>query len=346
MAYFCRVKELVRHIEVLLLEHDCVIIPQIGGFVTCNVPARYIEEEHLFLPPYRTVGFNEQLKADDGLLLVRSFAKTYQISDAEARRMLGIRIRELQQELWENGFCDMGSIGVLTMDEQNNIRFSPCQAGTVCPDYFGLDSLLFPVLNEEVPKNNTPSRTLGQPKEDKDKEITIRLKKTWLNNIAAVAAVVIMFFLFSPNAGNTGVSSCEQAEFASLMVMQPSVKTTHGPAVKQEPVREITEKPHAPVAKTTTPAVVVNEQPSVKETAEEFSGYCVVVASAITEKNADAYVEKLHKEGYKEAKVYKNGKMVRVVFPGFKTEEDAHARMNELSDLSEEFAHAWVYKIE
>lgn len=344
MAYFCRVKELVRHIEVLLLEHDCVIVPQIGGFVTCNVPARYIEEEHLFLPPYRTVGFNEQLKADDGLLLVRSFAKTYQISDAEARRMLGMRIRELQQELWENGSCDMGSIGVLTMDEQNNIRFSPCQAGTVCPDYYGLDSLIFPARKEEVSKNSTPSRTLDQPKEYKNKEITIRLKKTWLNNIAAVAAVVIMFFLFSPNAGNTGVSPCEQAEFASLMVMQPSVKTTQGPVVKQEPVRKVAEKPHVPVANA-EPTVVVNEQPAVKETTEELSGYCVVVASAITEKNADVYVEKLHKEGYKEAQVYKNGKMVRVVFPSFKTEEEAHAKMNELSDLSEEFTHAWVYKI-
>ena len=75
------------------------------------------------------------------------------------------------------------------------------------------------------------------------------------------------------------------------------------------------------------------------------SGYCVVVASAISEKNAESYVERLHKEGYKEAQVYKKGNMVRVVFPGFASEAEAHAKMNVLSDRSEEFASAWVYHI-
>ena len=50
--------ELSRHIENLLLKHNCVIVPQLGGFVTQYVPARYISEEQIFLPPYRSVGFN------------------------------------------------------------------------------------------------------------------------------------------------------------------------------------------------------------------------------------------------------------------------------------------------
>ena len=70
-----------------------------------------------------------------------------------------------------------------------------------------------------------------------------------------------------------------------------------------------------------------------------------MVASAISEKNAESYVERLHKEGYKEAQVYKKGNMVRVVFPGFASEAEAHAKMNVLSDRSEEFASAWVYHI-
>ncbi|MBO5704071.1 MAG: SPOR domain-containing protein, partial [Bacteroidaceae bacterium] len=49
---------LARHIESLLLKHDCVIVPDFGGFVTQQVAARYVEDEGLFLPPYRSVGFN------------------------------------------------------------------------------------------------------------------------------------------------------------------------------------------------------------------------------------------------------------------------------------------------
>lgn len=56
-------------------------------------------------------------------------------------------------------------------------------------------------------------------------EITIRLKTAWLQNIAAVAAVVLLFFLMSPDAKNTGVSSASQAEFARLMWM-PAVQET------------------------------------------------------------------------------------------------------------------------
>ena len=116
-------KELVKHIEILLLDHDCVVVPQIGGFVTCNAPAKYVEEENLFLPPIRTVGFNERLKADDGLL-VRSYVEAYDCSDTEARAMLGEQIRDLQQELWETGTYDLGSIGVLMLDERNNVELS------------------------------------------------------------------------------------------------------------------------------------------------------------------------------------------------------------------------------
>ena len=53
--------ELSQHIETLLLENDCVIVPRLGGFVAHYQPATYVEEEQLFLPPVRIVGFNPQL---------------------------------------------------------------------------------------------------------------------------------------------------------------------------------------------------------------------------------------------------------------------------------------------
>ena len=63
--------ELARHIEILLLENDCVIIPDFGGFIAHYQPARYIKEENLYLPPVRTIGFNPQLTINDGLLVNR-----------------------------------------------------------------------------------------------------------------------------------------------------------------------------------------------------------------------------------------------------------------------------------
>ncbi len=58
--------ELSRHIEVLLLEHDCVIIPQLGGFVAQYVSSHRVTAEQTIYPPFRTVGINAQLTLNDG----------------------------------------------------------------------------------------------------------------------------------------------------------------------------------------------------------------------------------------------------------------------------------------
>lgn len=43
--------ELAKHIENLLFKNECVIVPQLGGFVTHYVPAHFNPEEGLYLPP-------------------------------------------------------------------------------------------------------------------------------------------------------------------------------------------------------------------------------------------------------------------------------------------------------
>ena len=43
--------ELAQHIEVLLLENDCVIVPGFGGFIAHYAPAMRVAEENLFRLP-------------------------------------------------------------------------------------------------------------------------------------------------------------------------------------------------------------------------------------------------------------------------------------------------------
>ena len=79
--------ELSKHIECLLLRHNCVIVPGLGGFVTQYVPARYVPEEELFFPPFRSVGFNPRLTLNDGLL-VQSYMQAYDTSYPETLRIV------------------------------------------------------------------------------------------------------------------------------------------------------------------------------------------------------------------------------------------------------------------
>ena len=47
--------ELVRHIEYLLTEHDCVLVPGLGGFVLQYVPARFSEGRKSIQPPGKQI---------------------------------------------------------------------------------------------------------------------------------------------------------------------------------------------------------------------------------------------------------------------------------------------------
>lgn len=356
-------KELVRHIEFLLLDNDCVIIPQFGGFVTRHMPSKYIEDEQLFLPPIRTVGFNAQLKEDDGLL-VNSYMRTYQTTETEARTLLKEQTDQLKQELLENGSCDMGSLGQLTLDENGLLKFSPCQAGTVCPAFYGLDALLFPPLLE---KTEEITSSINQDiKEKNHNEITIRLKKTWLQNIAAVAAVVIMFLMLSPSARNTGILSNDKAEFANLMTMNSQlspaqkVSTDNRVSLKNEETnkegfntinksnklsKEISVKRVNTKTADNINIETCNTKVNHVSQVESLKGFCIVVASAISKKNAHLFVEKLHNKGFNDAQVYTKGHMTRVVFPGYSSEEEAYKDLRKLNKTSDEFSSAWVYYI-
>ena len=345
--YICSVKEFIRHIEILLLDNDCVVIPGFGGFVTSHAPSTYIEDEQLFLPPIRTVGFNEQLKEDDGLLC-KTYCTTYHISEQEAKNLIASHIQAIQNELLENGTCDLGSIGIFTM-ENNNVRFSPCEAGTICPSFYGLDALVFPKLAAQEKAPNSTNQIKDKKLSIKSDEIVIRIKKSWLNNIAAVAAVVIMFLLISPKAQNTSIISSEKADFALLMSTRPSVSTSENhnltiptqkvPKQAMESNNNKTEKAVSPTSAQAIEKPIAKTASTEKITKENF---CVVVASAIPESNAKIFVSNLHKEGFTDATIYKKGKMVRVVFSGFATETEAYQKLKSLRQRSDRFNSAWV----
>ena len=120
--------ELARHIEILLLDNDCVIVPGFGGFITHHVSARHIEEENLFLPPYRTIGFNPAMKLNDGLL-VQSYMIAYDASYPEAVRIVNSRVEKLESILHKEGEYELHGIGLLRENVQGQYTFKPLESG-------------------------------------------------------------------------------------------------------------------------------------------------------------------------------------------------------------------------
>ena len=78
---------------------------------------------------------------------------------------------------------------------------------------------------------------------------------------------------------------------------------------------------------------------------QPVSYYTLVLASHVSQKNAAAYVEKLHKAGFNEAQVYSGRSTTRVIFNQYKSEAEAYGALHEMREYTE-FNDAWVYKVE
>lgn len=196
--------ELAQHIEALLLENDCVIVPGLGGFITHYNPASMIEKENLFLPPIRVIGFNAQLKMNDGLL-AQSYMAVYGTNFPDANKMVQSHVKSLIAALHENGKADLPNIGELRYSIHNTYDFQPYDNKITTPYLYGLDT--FEMLQwtelERLQSVKTPLRPSVPNKERRS--ISIRFNTAYLSTAAAVVAAIVLSFFFSTPIENTEV---------------------------------------------------------------------------------------------------------------------------------------------
>ena len=232
--------EINRHIEILLLSNDCVIVPGFGGFMAHHVDTRYDGTDNMFLPPLRTVGFNPQLTMNDSLLVL-SYVETYDMSYPEALRRIEDEVAEIRQTLENEGKYEVDNVGILSLNEDGNIEFEPYEAGILTPDFYGLGGFdMMPVAQltageeanaNKAAKNKTttpaaeskpnanlvemPAKPMQKEKEaavnnsvfindDEEEETSaefISIRKSWLRNLAAACIAIIAFFTISTPLG-------------------------------------------------------------------------------------------------------------------------------------------------
>ena len=359
--------ELYRHIEIILLSNDCVIVPDLGGFMTHHVEAQYDEDDHMFLPPLRTLGFNPQLTMNDSLL-AQSYVEAYDLSYPEALRRIEDEVNELRQHIENEGSYELNDIGTLSVNEDGKYLFTPCEAGILTPALYGLSSFeMKPIKAQTIAIGKPATKTVAKPaalvsepveetptaeeieinkekepevvlEEELEEERTIVIKMSWIHNAVAVAAAVLAFFLMT-----TPVSNSE----SNLAISQLSSPMMTGMTPKDSNIEKIV------IEKKVQPEpVVVKEQnitekkdsiPAVKET-KQAPRYCIVLASYVSKKNANAFVDELQKKGYKEAEVFIRNEVTRVIYGNFKTANDAYNKLHGIQK-QKGLEEAWVMKI-
>lgn len=312
--------DLTRHIEILLIDNDCVTVPGLGSFMAQYIPARYDGIDGSFLPPMRTVGFIQRVVMNDSLV-AQSYVEAYDISYPEAVRRLEDDVEAVRRQLEETGDYQMNGIGTLSLNADGNLEFEPAEAGIITPSLYGLG-------------NFQMERIDAQSSTSDEHHVNWRMAAS-VGRYVAAAAIAVVAFLFIPSPSND--VSRQPARISQSAVL-PSVLPSHINIAATH--TKLTASPKPASAKVSKP----KPQPSESKVVEQPKPFTIVLASRITHKNADAMVAQLQSEGMSGVRIHVGTANVKVVNGSFATRQEAVDSLNELVK-DKRFADSWVMEI-
>lgn len=371
-------KELSRHIETLLLENDCVIVPGLGGFIAHNKPAEFKESANIFCPPLRTIGFNPQLTINDGLL-VQAYMQAYDTDFPDASRKIENTVSQIKETLYKNGQAELDNIGTLYYTMAGVYGFEPYYNAFFSPDLYGLgnfsisplSALSTPERHEDVTDIRIETKlplNINSAKKDKK----FHMAKRVAEHAVGIAAAILLFFILSVPVENTYLDNASYASLGaetmldairskSVAVSTPvseksetakvqqkkltgnNVNTLRPVAVKNVKV----EKPAASVAKETKITSVSEKketkssEKSNKAVKKDDKGLFIIVSSLQTMADAEKELEKFKKQGYSEASILTSDNRFRIALYRYNDKSKAYGKINELRK-EEQFKSAWL----
>jgi nucleoid DNA-binding protein len=321
-------KQLISHIEYLLTEHDCVIVPGFGGFVVQQIEASFSDIE--VLPPSREICFNAELTHDDGLLYT-NVSKVNGIDYAEARRLVTNELEILKSNISRQQTIELGSIGSFRLDDDRNLIFASASNASNLIDY-GFQPMRMSLL-----ANLTNQKVEAEAVAPKDKDIIqIRFsKRKMLRGVASVAAVWMLWMFAAPVSDVKVNTSCagliDRAELIKVIQKNEAVAVVDSTIQKDS---------------TATQAVINPSTPKLEveaKAAENIEKYFVVLGSFQTEKSAEKHREQLTSEGIQQVKVKKMGTLMRTYLCGFADKAKAEHYLQTIRYDKDQFNEAWLY---
>lgn len=190
-----------------MFEHDCVVIPQFGGFVGNYKPAKLDRVQNKFTAPSKEIGFNINLSHNDGLLASR-ISREENITYEEANVFLKKFSENLKSDLQLGKKVELEQVGVLFYDQHRSLQFEPDSRTNFLIDSFGLSAFHSPVINKTGTRKDTslrektadivfadrpPVKTETATGENRGKEWTAKRIRKYVVYVAA--AIPLLFFL-------------------------------------------------------------------------------------------------------------------------------------------------------
>jgi len=285
----------------LLRLHDCVIVPDLGGFVTNYRPAEMDLANNTFNPPVKEIIFTGKLSKNDGLL-VNYISETEGVGYFEARQIISEFVDEIWSKLENGEKIEFQNVGSLQFDRNEKLIFEPEVHENFLLEAYGMEGFQFPQLER--------SEIISTKRVFADKEAVRPLFSSRKVKALSIGITILLALILIPvskysweNNPNTQVSSTASLPTDGLIV---SSTVADSDSVVEN---KVTVKVDAAVIQ---PAI---SQPQPETVAiQSDARYHVIGGCFKLRENADNYLAKLQTSGFKsELKTLPNGSFLVIV---------------------------------
>lgn len=285
-------------IKSLLYKHDCVIVPNFGGFV-CNKENAIIDQvSHQITPPAKKIVFNQNLKTNDGLL-AQNIATSSSVSYSEALRTIENFVIQVKNVLENQKQLEVNDFGTFRLNAEANFVFLPIKSNNYLYSSFGLYPLqATPAF--ELTKGNRKTRIIKErkglnPRHEQKSRRAIALK---LLTLLVIAVVGINSFILlnkygaldSMQINTAGINSWFDSLFAKTTIVASDTTKNEEPIITESDYEYNTSNSVIPLdtiiaSNDESIDTLVENTPTTNETIEENNSIEIIQPETVTSEN-------------------------------------------------------------
>ena len=310
-------KTVEHYISELLFLHDCVILPNFGGFVGNPQSAKLNKTTEVLSPPSKQILFNANLKTNDGLLITH-ISNQEGITQEIAKNEVANYATKIANKLNESKVLRIDKVGLFTLGKEGNIIFLQDSLNNYSLDSFGMKA----THNKSVVRETIIEEKVAATIQ------TIRTQsnnpKTFLRAAAVIIPLIALSYISITQQDKINTVYTQMASlnpFENSIIAEPITKVISEVEIEVEaaPIVEIIEEEVAPIIipKTT---------------------YYIIAGSFSEKKNANKMLAKLKKWDYN-TELVPGGNLLRVSYNSFTNKADA---LIALHKIKQENSAAWL----
>ncbi|MCU0339800.1 MAG: SPOR domain-containing protein [Spirosomaceae bacterium] len=357
----------------LLYEHDCVVIPELGGFIAYFNHAFYSNQNALYHAPQKRVAFNEALRLDDGLL-VHYLTVNEQLAREEAQKRVRQFVEDIKTGVQTQGEYLLEGIGTLSRNAEGKLQFEPTPTTNFYQDGFGLTSVAVAALDTQptVEESDSTADWTLTNREAEAWEITTPHRRRsrralYVGGVLVLGIAAVAGFTQLPaESVKSSLNPFELIETAKTIFVADKKDNAVQVAAKQVfvPIAQpkATDAPKMETVTNTAPTSI--KEPSVAKelvqskveknteiesentafSSDQDQVYFVMAGGFSQLSNAEKLVKKLKRNRYPDAHIVnptpEEGKLILVAAVGYDTPQEAKQHLGRVGKLSG--ANAWV----